>query len=182
MRSGRRPDRELPRVLRRVEPSQDEPHDDATSHPAYRAESRKRGGRPCREDRAIAPTPVRPAVRAPGVRGGHRDAGPRAGLTSAGKDRFRALEREDRELRSAHEVLSEEDQQWIRCLPSPTKGQRIFRGGSARARVQTMLAFITLRRGVFAVGPIRRVPHHAHTHHPREQARDRNREWDDIGP
>ena len=39
------------------------------------------------------------------VRQGERDQGRRAGLTSAERERFKALERENRELRRANEIL-----------------------------------------------------------------------------
>lgn len=39
------------------------------------------------------------------VRQGERDQGRRAGLTSSERDRLKALERENRELRRANEIL-----------------------------------------------------------------------------
>lgn len=85
--------------------------------PAYPAELRERGVRLFRENRAdyaidtsaykaIAPklgcSPDSLRVWCQQV---ERDAGQRGGLTSAEKDRIRELERENRELRTANEIL-----------------------------------------------------------------------------
>ncbi|MFV1877109.1 IS3 family transposase [Nioella sp.] len=72
-----------------------------------------------------------------------RDAGQRAGPTSAEKDRIKELEREIRELRTANEILK--------------KASALFRCGGARPPVQAMTAFIERHREVFGVGPICRV-------------------------
>lgn len=85
--------------------------------PAYPAELRERGVRLFRDHRgeyvsdnaacrAIAPklgcSPDRLRV---WCQQAERDAGQRGGLTSAEKDRIKALEREVRELRQANEIL-----------------------------------------------------------------------------
>ena len=85
--------------------------------PAYPAELCERGVRMFRENRAdyssdsaayraIAPklgcSPDSLRVWCQQV---ERDAGQRAGLTSAEKDRIKELERENRELRTANEIL-----------------------------------------------------------------------------
>ena len=85
--------------------------------PAYPAELRERGVRLFRENRAdyssdsatyraIAPklgcSPDSLRVWCQQV---ERDAGQRAGLTSTEKDRIKELERENRELRTANEIL-----------------------------------------------------------------------------
>ena len=85
--------------------------------PAYPAELCERGIRLFRENRA-AYTSDTAAYRAitpklgcspDGLRAwcqqAERDAGQRAGLTSAGNDRIKELEREVRELRTANEIL-----------------------------------------------------------------------------
>ena len=85
--------------------------------PAYAAELRERGGRLFRENRAdytsdsaayraIAPKlGCSPDSRRGWCQQAERDAGQRGGLTSAEKDRIKELEREDRELRQANEIL-----------------------------------------------------------------------------
>lgn len=85
--------------------------------PAYSAELRERGVRLFQENRANY-TSDRAAYRAIAPKldcspdslrvwcqQAERDAGPRAGLTSAEKDRVKELERENRELRTAKEIL-----------------------------------------------------------------------------
>jgi transposase-like protein len=85
--------------------------------PAYPAELRERGVRLFRENRAgyandtaafraIAPKlGCSPDSLRIWCREAERDAGQRAGLTSAEKDRIKELEREVRELRQANEIL-----------------------------------------------------------------------------
>ena len=85
--------------------------------PAYPAELRERGVRLFRENRAdytsdtgvyraIAPKlGCSPDSLSAWCQQAERDAGQRAGLTSAEKDRIKALEREVRELRTANEIL-----------------------------------------------------------------------------
>ena len=85
--------------------------------PAYPAELRERGVRLFRENRSEY-TSDNAAYRAIASKLGcspdslrvwcqqaERDAGERAGLTSAEKDRIKELEREVRELRQANEIL-----------------------------------------------------------------------------
>ena len=93
--------------------------------PAYPAELRERGFRLFRETRAdytsdsaayraIAPKlGCSPDSLRAWCQQAERDAGQRAGLTSAGKDRIKDLEREVRDLRTATEILK--------------KGETIFR-------------------------------------------------------
>lgn len=85
--------------------------------PAYPAELRERGVRLFRENRseyssdnaayrAIAPKlGCSPDSLRIWCQQAERDAGERAGLTSAEKDRIKDLEREVRELRQANEIL-----------------------------------------------------------------------------
>ncbi|MEW9920476.1 transposase [Marimonas sp. MJW-29] len=85
--------------------------------PAYPAELRERGVRLFRENRAdytsdtaayraIAPKlGCSPDSLRAWCQQAERDAGQRAGLTSAEKDRVKELEREVRELRTANEIL-----------------------------------------------------------------------------
>ena len=93
------------------------PYDEERIHPAYPAEFRERGVRLFRESRADYSSDTA-AYRAIAPKLGcspdsvrvwcqqaERDAGHRAGLTSAEKDRIKKLERENRELRTANEIL-----------------------------------------------------------------------------
>ena len=85
--------------------------------PAYPAELRERGVRLVQENRAgyssdsaayrgIAPKlGCSPDSLRVWCQQAERDAGKRAGLTSVEKDRIRELERENRELRTANEIL-----------------------------------------------------------------------------
>lgn len=85
--------------------------------PAYPTELRERGVRLFRENRAdytsdtaaylaIAPKlGCSPDSLRSWCRQAECDAGQRAGLTSAEKDRIKELERENRELRTANEIL-----------------------------------------------------------------------------
>ena len=85
--------------------------------PAYPAELRERGVRLFRENRvnyssdsaaykAIAPKlGCSPDSLRVWCQQAERDEGQRAGLTSAEKDRIKELERENRELRTANEIL-----------------------------------------------------------------------------
>ena len=78
--------------------------------PAYPAELRERGVRLFQENRAayraIAPKlGCSPDSLRVWCQQAERDAGQRAGLTSAEKDRIKDLEREVRELRQANEIL-----------------------------------------------------------------------------
>ena len=85
--------------------------------PAYPSELRERGVRLFRENRAgyandtaaykaIAPKlGCSPDSLRVWCQQAERDAGQRAGLTSAEKDRIKELERENKELRQANEIL-----------------------------------------------------------------------------
>ena len=85
--------------------------------PAYPAELRERGVRLFRENRsdytsdnaayrAIAPKlGCSPDSLRVWCQQAERDAGERAGLTTAEKDRIKDLERENKELRQANEIL-----------------------------------------------------------------------------
>ncbi|MFM7361263.1 MAG: IS3 family transposase [Cyanobium sp.] len=77
------------------------------------------------------------------VRQAERDAGRRAGPTSAESERVKALEREVRELRQANEILR--------------KASAYFCPGGARPPVQAMIAFIDDHRGAHGVEPICKV-------------------------
>ncbi|RDW11688.1 IS3 family transposase [Paracoccus thiocyanatus] len=123
--------------------------------PAYPAELRDRGVRPFRDHRgeyasdnaayrAIAPKlGCSPDSLRVWCQQAERDAGQRAGLTSAEKDRIKELEREVRELRTANEILK--------------KASAYFAPGGARPPVPEMIAFIADHREVFGVEPICRV-------------------------
>ena len=69
--------------------------------------------------------------------------GKRAGVPTGLADRLKALERENRELRQANEILAQ--------------GFRIFCPGGARPPVQAMTSFIDEHRGEYGVEPICRV-------------------------
>ncbi|MEO1198392.1 MAG: IS3 family transposase [Pseudomonadota bacterium] len=77
------------------------------------------------------------------VRREERDAGRRAGPTTDQLARLKALERENRELRQANEILR--------------KASAYFCPGGARPPVQAMIAFIDDHRGEHGVEPICRV-------------------------
>ena len=106
--------------------------------PSYTAEFRERGVRLYREHRAeyrsdnaayhaIAPKlGCSPDSLRAWCQQSARDAGERAGLTSDEKARLKELERENRELRQANEILTEEDQELIRGINSPTKASAYF--------------------------------------------------------
>ncbi|WP_206237953.1 IS3 family transposase [Novosphingobium terrae] len=71
------------------------------------------------------------------------DSGKRAGVPTEMADRLKALERENRELRQANEILR--------------KASAYFCPGGARPPVQTMTAFIDAHRDEYGVEPICRV-------------------------
>ncbi|WP_430252222.1 IS3 family transposase [Neorhizobium sp. DAR64860/K0K1] len=71
------------------------------------------------------------------------DSGKRAGLPSDVAEKMKALERENRELRQANEILR--------------KASAYFCDGGARPPLQTMISFIDEHRGVFGVEPICRL-------------------------
>ncbi|MFN7027636.1 MAG: IS3 family transposase [Pseudorhizobium sp.] len=68
------------------------------------------------------------------------DSGKRAGLPSDVAEKMKALERENRELRQANEILR--------------KASAYFANGGARPPLQAMISFIDEHRGVFGVEPI----------------------------
>ncbi|WP_183192230.1 IS3 family transposase [Ancylobacter tetraedralis] len=82
------------------------------------------------------------------------DTGRKPGLTTDIAAKLKALERENRELRQANEILR--------------KASAYFCPGGARPPVQTMIAFIDDHRGAYGVEPICRVlpiapsTYHAH--------------------
>ena len=77
------------------------------------------------------------------VRQAERDQGRRAGLTSVERERLRALERENRELRRENEILR--------------KASAYFAQAEARPPTRDMKAFIDTHRDVYGVEPICRV-------------------------
>ncbi len=108
---------EPPRVYRRVKLSKDEPMEKKKSPPKYTAEFRARGVRLYKDHRAdyasdnaayhaIAPKlGCSPDSLRVWCQQAERDAGERDGLTSEQKARLKALERENKELRTANEIL-----------------------------------------------------------------------------
>jgi putative transposase len=74
------------------------------------------------------------------VRRAERDRGERPGLTTAEREKKKDLERENRELRRANEILR--------------KAVGIFRAGGARPPTEVMVAFIDEQREVHGVEPI----------------------------
>ncbi|WP_367198885.1 IS3 family transposase [Amorphus sp. 3PC139-8] len=82
------------------------------------------------------------------------DAGRRAGVPTDMAAKLKALERENRELRQANEILR--------------KASAYFAPGGARPPVEDMIAFVDDHRGVYGVEPICRVlpiapsTYHAH--------------------
>ncbi|PHP16171.1 IS3 family transposase [Sphingobium sp. IP1] len=104
------------------------------------------------------------------------DSGKRAGVPTEMADRLKALERENRELRQANEILR--------------KASAYFCPGGARPPVQTMTAFIDEHRAEYGVEPICRVlPIAPSTYHERVAQRrdlgrlsDRARRDQDLKP
>ncbi|MEV5032368.1 IS3 family transposase [Sphingobium sp. LMC3-1-1.1] len=104
------------------------------------------------------------------------DSGKRAGVPTEMADRLKALERENRELRQANEILR--------------KASAYFCPGGARPPVQTMTAFIDEHRAEYGVEPICRVlPIAPSTYHERvaqrrdpERLSDRVRRDQDLRP
>ncbi|AYO84724.1 IS3 family transposase [Methylobacterium brachiatum] len=88
------------------------------------------------------------------VRQAERDQGQRPGPTTDERERIKALERENRELRQANEILR--------------KASALFCDGGARPPVADMVAFIDDHREAYGVEPICRVlpiapsTYHAH--------------------
>ncbi|MEN3236769.1 IS3 family transposase [Methylobacterium ajmalii] len=77
------------------------------------------------------------------VRQSERDQGVRPGQTTDERERIKALERENRELRQANEILR--------------KASAYFANGGARPPVAAMISFIDDHREVYGVEPICRV-------------------------
>ncbi|WP_429060442.1 IS3 family transposase [Azospirillum doebereinerae] len=77
------------------------------------------------------------------VRQAERDQGKRPGPTTDEQERIKALERENRELRQANEILR--------------KASAYFAPGGARPPVSEMIAFIDAHRAVHGVEPICKV-------------------------
>ncbi|MFJ1312206.1 IS3 family transposase [Ciceribacter sp. T2.26MG-112.2] len=71
------------------------------------------------------------------------DSGKRAGLPSDVAEKMKALERENRELRQANEILR--------------KASAYFANGGARPPIEAMISFIDEYRAVFGVEPICRL-------------------------
>ncbi|THV12670.1 IS3 family transposase [Rhizobium rhizophilum] len=71
------------------------------------------------------------------------DSGKRAGLPSDVAEKMKALERENRELRQANEILR--------------KASEYFANGGARPPIEAMISFIDEYRAVFGVEPICRL-------------------------
>ncbi|WP_375569870.1 MULTISPECIES: IS3 family transposase [Seohaeicola] len=74
------------------------------------------------------------------VRQAQRDGGERPGQTTAEKARIKELERENRELRQANEILK--------------KASAYFCSGGARPPISQVTAFIEEHRGVYGVEPM----------------------------
>ncbi|HVX12789.1 MAG TPA: IS3 family transposase [Pirellulales bacterium] len=91
-----------------------------------------------------------------------RDQGRRAGTTTDERERIKALERENRELRQANEILR--------------KASAYFGPGGARPPVQAVIGFIDDYRGAYGVEPICRVlkiaPSTYHAHDARRRRPD----------
>ncbi|WP_218647315.1 IS3 family transposase [Sphingobium lactosutens] len=110
------------------------------------------------------------------VKKAEMDSGKRAGVPTDMADRLKALERENRELRQANEILR--------------KASAYFCPGGARPPVQTMTAFIDEHRAEYGVEPICRVlPIAPSTYHERvaqrrdpERLSDRVRRDQDLKP
>ncbi|WP_369699501.1 IS3 family transposase [Thalassobium sp. R2A62] len=77
------------------------------------------------------------------VRRAETDSGRRDGVTTAERDRIKALERENRQLRQANEILK--------------KASAYFCSGGARPPVSEVISFIKEHRDVCGVEPICRV-------------------------
>ncbi|PWB83207.1 MAG: IS3 family transposase [Methylocystaceae bacterium] len=97
------------------------------------------------------------------VRQAERDLGARPGATTDERERIKALERENRELRQANEILR--------------KASAYFAGGGARPPLETMIAFIDAHRDAHGVEPICKLlpiapsTYRAHAAHRRDPAK-----------
>ena len=74
------------------------------------------------------------------VRQAERDTGRRPGLTTEERERLKALERENRELKRANEILR--------------KASAFFAQGGARPPTEVMVAFIDAERETYGVEPM----------------------------
>src|SRR3954452_8387369 len=89
------------------------------------------------------------------VRQAERDAGQRPGATTEERERIKALEREVRELRQAHEILKE-----ALAYLGGGRGRVQFtlaangEGGPRRPPIEPVIAFIDDPRAVYGVEPI----------------------------
>lgn len=78
------------------------------------------------------------------VRSAERNQGLRPGLTTDERERMKALERENRELRQANEILK--------------KGVGVFCPGGARPPSEVMIAFIDENRDEYGVDGVDALP------------------------
>src|SRR3954471_10756435 len=78
-----------------------------------------------------------------------RDSGRAPGVTTEMAARLKALERENRELRQAEEILRKASGEG-----DPAKGVGVFAQGGARGPEKAMIAFIDDQRGAYGVEPI----------------------------
>ncbi|MGX7743987.1 IS3 family transposase [Rhodopseudomonas parapalustris] len=91
------------------------------------------------------------------------DSGKRAGVPTEMAEKLKALERENRELRQANEILR--------------KASAYFCDGGARPPIQAMIAFIDDHRGAYGVEPICKMlpiapsTYHAHVARRRDPAK-----------
>ncbi|MGH9205218.1 MAG: IS3 family transposase [Acidimicrobiales bacterium] len=107
------------------------------------------------------------------IRQAERDQGLRGGATTEDRERIKALERENRELRQANEILR--------------KASAYFCPGGARPPVPAMIAFIDDHRRAYGVEPICKVlpiapsTYHAHVARRADPARLPMRAKRDLG-
>ena len=104
------------------------------------------------------------------VRQAERDRGLRAGATSEERERIKALERENRELRQANEIA---------------QGIGVFCDGGARPPVEAMKAFIDDHRDVYGVEICRVLPiapstYHVHAVRRADPGKSSARAWRDA--
>ncbi|MGN5539042.1 IS3 family transposase [Alcaligenes sp. Lyrl_28] len=90
------------------------------------------------------------------------DSGMRDGMTSSERERMKALERENKELRRANEILK--------------SASGFFRPGGARPRIEEINAYIDRHRDVYGVEPICTVLQVAPSAYRRHAARQRRPE------
>ncbi|QHS09141.1 IS3 family transposase [Sinimarinibacterium sp. NLF-5-8] len=90
------------------------------------------------------------------------DSGTRDGMTTSERERMKALERENKELRRANEILK--------------SASGFFRPGGARPRTEEVNAYIDRHRDVYGVEPICKVLQVAPSAYRRHAARQRRPE------